>query len=344
VLANAYSTFLCVDRGEAIKTKAIESANAALGHNCFLCQSLEHFAKDCPHHRAITSLVTKHNAEYKSRKGRGCNSGSGGLPRANAATSGPSTSMTPASDNTSNNTSDNTNTAGTHETAGVATLLLSNELHAADYWLCDSGASSSMSGDCSVFLSLMADQCPIQLADGKIIYSQGLGPVRFLSNCGYLITIDNVLFVPHLSINLFSVNKFAKEHCNSHSKVTEYPKWKWINQQTGTVEFTTTIHTNNLAYLDWKVAPWAESINVSMEELHACLNHLPFPAVHQLICTQPMDGIPDWGMGTHLNSDFCKDCVNGKLTRAPHTCPAMHAKVPLQQVYTDVHGPIPTQN
>ena len=244
-LANAYSTFLRVDRGEAIKTKAIESANAALGHNCFLCQSSDHFAKDCPHRGAITSLVTKRNADYRSRRGRGRGSSSGGLPRANAATSGPSTGMTPTSDNAS----DNANTAGTHETAGVATLLLSNELHVADDWLCDSGASSSMSGDRSAFLSLTADRRPIRLADGKIIYSRGLGPVQFLSNCGYIITIDNVLFMPRLSINLFSANKFAKEHCNSHSEVTEYPKRKWINQQTGAVEFTATIHTNNLAYL-----------------------------------------------------------------------------------------------
>jgi len=201
-----------------------------------------------------------------------------------------------------------------------------------------------MSGDRSVFLSLMADRRPIRLADGKIIYSRGLGPVQFLSNCSYLITIDNVLFVPRLSINLFSANKFAKEHRNSHSEVTGYPKRKWINQQTGTVEFTATIHTNNLAYLDWKVAPRAESINVSMEELHARLNHLPFPAVCQLIRTQPIDGIPDWVTGTHPNSNFCEDCVNGKLTRAPHTHPATCAEVPLQRVYTDVHGPIPTQS
>jgi len=110
----------------------------------------------------------------------------------------------------------------------------------------------------------------------------------------------------------------------------EYPKRKWINRQTGAVEFTTTIHTNNLAYLDWKVAPQAESINISMEELHARLNHLPFPAVCQLIRTQPIDGIPDRVTGTHLNGDFCEDCINGKLTHAPHTHPATHTEVPLQ--------------
>jgi len=45
-----------------------------------------------------------------------------------------------------------------------------------------------------------------------------------------------------------------------------------------------------------------------------------------------------------LNSGFCKDCVNGKLTQAPHTRPVTHAEVPLQQVYSDVHGPVSTRS
>jgi len=49
-------------------------------------------------------------------------------------------------------------------------------------------------------------------------------------------------------------------------------------------------------------------------------------------------------MDGHPSSDFCEDCVNGKLTWVPHTCPVMHAEVPLQQVYSDVHGPVSTRS
>ena len=140
-----------------------------------------------------------------------------------------------------------------------------------------------MSRDHSVFQSLMADQCPIHLADGKVIYSNGLGTIDFLSNHSYIISIDNVLFVPSLSVNLFSTNKFAKECCDTHSKIMDYLKCKWINQHTSTVEFTATISPNDLAYLDWKVAPQAKSASISIEELHAHLNHLPFPAAHNLL-------------------------------------------------------------
>ena len=151
-------------------------------------------------------------------------------------------------------------------------------------------------------------------------------------------------FVPRLSVSLFSANKFAKEHRESHSEVMEYPKRKWINRQTGAVEFMATICANDLAYLDWRVAPRAESINGSMEELHACPNHLPLPEVRRLVWTRLVDGVPGRVMGTHPDRDFFKDCVNGELTRAPHTCPATRTDAPLRLVYTDVHDPIPTRS
>ena len=130
-----------------------------------------------------------------------------------------------------------------------------------------------------MFQRLTADQHLVHLADGKVIYSEGLGIIDFLSDLSYVITIHNVLFVPSLSVNLFSMNKFAKEHCDTHLETTEYPKHRWINRHTSAIKFTAMIQVNDLAYLDWRVAPWAKSVNVSMEELHACLNHLPIPAV-----------------------------------------------------------------
>ena len=42
----------------------------------------------------------------------------------------------------------------------------------------------------SAFSSLKSDWRPIRLADGRVIYSEGLGSIRFLSDCGYVITIE----------------------------------------------------------------------------------------------------------------------------------------------------------
>jgi hypothetical protein len=63
------------------------------------------------------------------------------------------------------------------------------------------------------------------------------------------------------------------------SEVMDYLQRKWVNRCTGAVEFTATIWSNDLAYLDWKVATQCKTASMSIEEVHAWLNHLPFPAV-----------------------------------------------------------------
>ena len=51
----------------------------------------------------------------------------------------------------------------------------------------DSGASSSMTGRRSAFFAFKPDRRPVRLADGLVIFSEGLGSIRFLSSCGYTI-------------------------------------------------------------------------------------------------------------------------------------------------------------
>ena len=130
-----------------------------------------------------------------------------------------------------------------------------------------------------------------------------------------------------------------REHHDTHSEVTEYLKHKWINRWTGATEFTTTIQLNDLAYLDWKPIQAVESASVSIEELHVRLNHMPHLALWHLVRAGSVTGIPGRITGT-VTDDFCEDCVNGKLTWAPHSKPATCAERPLLWVFSDVHGPI----
>ncbi len=113
-----------------------------------------------------------------------------------------------------------------------------------------------------------------------------------------------------------------------------------MNSQSGATEFTATITLNDLAYLDWKPTPLIESANVTMSELHMRLNHMPCSAIQHLIQSRALPGLPQSANGDS-KGDFCEDCINGKLTRAPHTKPAAHAKQPLFHIFSDVHGPLP---
>ena len=279
-LADAATALLRFDTGRKLAKSSLEQAHGALGSSCWACGDKEHIQCDCPRQEAFQQFITKQKGTSNGSSGRYCRGKARNDTKANAN----ATDATAANANT-------TSADRTHETTGVATLFLSNELRIADVWLCDSGASSSMSGDRSVFRRLTADRRLVRLADGKVIYSKGLGTIDFLSNLSYVVSIHNALFIPSLSVNLFSANKFAKEHRDTHSETTEYPKHRWINRHTSAVEFTAMIQANDLAYLDWKVAPQAKSVNVSMEELHARLNHLPFPALCHLVRTGSVNGV-----------------------------------------------------
>ena len=213
----------------------------------------------------------------------------------------------------------------------------------ADVWLVDSGATSSMSSHRSIFLGLKPDRRAIRLANGSVIYSEGLGSIRFSSNCGYYVTIHNVLYVPSLSSSLFASNRFAREHRDSYSEVLDFPQRRWVNRLTGATEFTATIQSDDLAYLDWVASPSADRASVTISELHSRLNHLPHSAVRRLLLDKPVNGLPASVAGSS-SGDFCEDCVNGKLTRAPHTKLAARAERPLFRVFSDVHGPLPVRS
>ena len=153
-----------------------------------------------------------------------------------------------------------------------------------------------MSGARSTFLSLKSDWRPICLADGKVIYSEGLGSVRFLSECGYEITLYNVLFIP---VSLCTLNKHAKKHRDTYSEITDYPSCKWIDCRMGATEFTATICPNDLAYLDWRPIQAAKSAGISIEEQHVCLNHMPHLAIWQLLQSGSVISVPDCTTDAH---------------------------------------------
>ena len=108
-------------------------------------------------------------------------------------------------------------------------------------------------------------------------------------------------------------------------------------------EFTATIRSNDLAYLNWRPAPRVESAHVTIDELHARLNHLPHSAVRLLVREKAITGLPDHVTGP-TGDVFCEDCVTGRLTRAPHTTLAARAERPLLRVFSDVHGPLPVHS
>ena len=174
-LSDAFHSFLRTDKDTALKGATKELAHAAFGRNCFLCKSPNHFEKDCPHRDAITNLISRRNGggDGRGRRGRGRGNGHSGNGHANVASTTNNMNETSTSPTTATNGNASANKSPSQESAGVASALLSRDSHLANIWLCDSGASSSMSCVRSAFSSLKSDRRPIRLADGKVIYSEG---------------------------------------------------------------------------------------------------------------------------------------------------------------------------
>jgi len=328
-LSDLSAVFLHTNQNSTLSS-AVEAANAATILHCFLCTLMGHITKNCPHAKVFACQLAQHTNNNGKGKGKGKGKGQGNV----AATSGTS------NQNTSNLSSSAT---GSHDSTGVASTFLSAVSHATDGWILDSGTTCCMSSNCLLFSTLWLDHHQIHLADGKAIYLRGMGSIQFLSECGFYITIHNVLFIPLLTVNLFKSNKFARQEHNSYSKVINFPLWQWINWATGTTEFMATIHANNLMYVNWKPAPSGEHANVTLSELHSQLNLLPISVVKSMLQERPVVGLLDHVTGMS-SADICEDCVNRKLTCVAHTMPVACVPCLLYQVFSDVHGPLPVHS
>ena len=73
-----------------------------------------------------------------------------------------------------------------------------------------------------------------------MIFSEGISSIRFLSPYGFEVLIHDVLHVPSLTTNLFSPNKFARDHAGSHFEVLEFRRVDGSTRHTTSIEFTST--------------------------------------------------------------------------------------------------------
>ena len=235
------------------------------------------------------------------------------------------------------------------ETAGIASSFISLADPLSDLWTADSGASRHMTPRKDWIYNLVPDRRLIKVADGRCIYSAGVGYVE-LSPIpkgvrGPAFRLSDVLYVPDLNANLISTNHLSQYQgfrINTYDSTTEFR----LNNR---IVFTGTIRSNNLAYLDvdthrFETAAhtFSQVVPASPQRWHQRWAHAGADLLKELRSSEAVKGFKV-AKGPEVDA-LCEPCIEGKLHRAPHTTTAERATKPLERVSTDVHGPLPTRS
>ena len=139
--------------------------------------------------------------------------------------------------------------------------VIQSESHSS--WNADTGASAHMTFNRHWMRHMTPHRIPIRLADGSVVYSEGIGSVRFiLAMEGQEmrpLEFTNVLYVPSLSTNLFSV-LYLSMHC--HFTVTiELDTLNFI--RSGQTLFQAKVSPSNAAFLVGQTVPVEEFASLS---------------------------------------------------------------------------------
>lgn len=156
-----------------------------------------------------------------------------------------------------------------NESVGLASSFHPGSLHITNSWLIDSAATSSMNGDHSVF-SQTGVQSDLRMGvrfilTGWVLYDSCRTAVTTL--------LYMVSYTSHRCPQTASRPKDSfVSIATSALRSAIFPQHRWVNRHTRSTDYTATIRSDGLAYLDWVPSPSLASANVTICELHSRLN------------------------------------------------------------------------
>ena len=217
-----------------------------------------------------------------------------------------------------------------------------------DSWIVDSGATCHMSNDSKLFADICELQQPLEvsLGDGHSLEARGRGDIHLTmklstgksKNC----TLHNVLYVPELSYNLFSVTRAAEAGMS-----TVFDKVGCeIQSASGEVVATATRVANlyKLACVSHRSqANTAINHPIATKELwYKRYGHLGVTNLDKLATDNLVDGL-DYNVSDKL--EFCEACVDGKHHRTKFpTGGGNRSDTLLGLVHSDVCGKMDTES
>lgn len=199
-------------------------------------------------------------------------------------------------------------------------------------WIVDSGASDHMTGNSSLFSSLLPCKTllHVKIADGTMAKVSGIGTVKISSNLNLL----NVLYVPSLSCNLLSISKLTQDNqccANFHSNGCVFQD-KASGKMIGSAKECNGLYL--LGSTPFNVFnKWVLNVNCPGDILlwHFRLGHPNFQYMRKVY--------PDLFNNKSSTSFQCEICQLSKHTRATYPTQPYKPSQPFSLIHSDVWGP-----
>jgi hypothetical protein len=189
-------------------------------------------------------------------------------------------------------------------------------------FILDFGSTSHMVSDRSLFTQL--DETKKGLINTSCgannLKIEGKGSIRLRFN-NNIVIFHNVLYVPNITANLFSLQHLLLEQCTVKFSVNHFSVFK--NDDL----FLDSHYHHNIPVI--KLEPDTHHSNLSSAELiHKALGHVSYRRIRSKI------GIPIKA------PEACKSCAVVKITKALFKHQSSNASKPFEEVHLDLIGPI----
>ena len=207
-------------------------------------------------------------------------------------------------------------------------------------WIVDSGATSHMCNNQHLFgkFRALTQHLDVTLGDGHALKATARGTVTLVMNVPNCkdnkCTLHDVLLVPDLAYNLFSVSKATEA-----GKSTEFTKSACsIREAKGNKLVAQGYKEGSLYYLDHQDIP-AQAHAASSETWHRRFGHFGTQNLMQLSKHRMVRGLK-LNPGVTGTPMVCEPCLKGRQHRSPFPVGKRRAAGPLDLVHSDVCGKV----
>ena len=248
-----------------------------------------------------------------------------------------------ADESTSDNDSDNSTTFEYALLSKFEKHFKSSALKNDD-WLADSGATSNMTHSSAELYNIKPTLGQrVTVGNGNYLDILCSGSLDFLNKTGRRVTLNDVLYVPGLHVNLVSIGKLQLRGLTTTfqgSSSVSQKKHAFIKNNKGQRLLSATL-VDSLYKMDMKRAPHFSSESafptISLNVLHQRLAHLPFRKIRAMKQTLASQNIC---IAKTSGQCPCMGCAKGKLHRANARKTRRHpATEALEVIHTDLSGP-----